>query len=291
MLLQSLWCFAQENVISPDSTYHVDEIMVEGNAITKVSNDQKIDSAQVVLENAIGLGGLLKYNSMVFIKDYGSGNLTTVSARGGSASQSQVFWNGININQAGLGMTDLSTLPPFLLDNITVQQSASGAASGSGSMAGNILLTNQATGNTGFYSLLKQTFSSIGERSTGLRLGYNKNKLSADVRYFYLNSDNTYRFTNADARPYAQTQTQHNAGLLQQGYVQEIQRDRADRAHGSGQPVQPTARLLRRGRGVGQAVGDRQLLLCMGRRRKRQALEVSPAERHGIARLAVGRQP
>ncbi|MDB5273599.1 MAG: hypothetical protein JWO58_1966 [Chitinophagaceae bacterium] len=218
MLLQTALCFAQTTVISSDSTYRVDEVTVEGSTVTKVSNDQKIDSAQVLMENAIGIGGLLKYNSLVFIKDYGPGNLTSVSARGGSALQSQVFWNGININQAGLGMTDLSTLPPFLLDNITVQQSSSGAASGSGSMAGNILLTNQSTGDIGFYGLLKQTFSSIGEKSTGIRIGYNKNKLSADVRYFYLNSDNTYRFTNTEARPYAQEQTQHSAGLLQQGY-------------------------------------------------------------------------
>jgi vitamin B12 transporter len=222
VVVASLWqaslCFAQRGPISSDSTYHLEGITVEGSAPLKVNTDQKIDSSLVVMDNAIGIGGLLKYNSLVYIKDYGPGNISSVSARGGSASQSQVIWNGININQAGLGMTDLSTLPPFLLDNITVQQSSSSATSGSGSMAGNVLLSNNATSNVGAYALLKQTISSIGEKSTGIRVGYNKNKWSSDVRYFYLNSDNTYRY----AKPYEENQIQHDAGLLQQGYSATI---------------------------------------------------------------------
>jgi vitamin B12 transporter len=217
MLLQVSHASAQ-GVISSDSLYNIDPVTVEATPTTKVSMDQSIDSSALLLDNAIGIGGLLKYNSLVFIKDYGPGNITTVSARGGSASQSQVFWNGININQAGLGMTDLSTLPPFLLDHITVQQSTSGAGSGSGSMAGNILLSNKPSSAQGLSALIKQTVSSIGEKSTGLRIGYNRNKFAVDARYIYLNSDNTYHYTNTAARPYATEQTQHNAGLIQQGY-------------------------------------------------------------------------
>ncbi|MDF2456527.1 MAG: hypothetical protein K0R51_2520 [Cytophagaceae bacterium] len=218
MLLKASCVFAQSDPISQDSTYSLDAVTVEGMATPKVSLDNRIDSAALVMDNAIGIGGLLKYNSLVFIKDYGPGNMTTVSARGGSATQSQVFWNGININQAGLGLTDLSTLPPFLLDQITVQQSVSGASSGSGSMAGNILLSNKPSSSKGFYGLIKQSFSSIGEKSTGVRMGYSKNRFAVDVRYIYLDSDNTYRFTNTAARPYAQEQTQRYASLIQQGY-------------------------------------------------------------------------
>ena len=218
MLLQATSAFAQRGMISADSTYLLDSVTVEAARMPKVSMDQSIDSSALVMDNAIGIGGLLKYNSLIFIKDYGPGNISSVSARGGSATQSQVFWNGININQAGLGMTDLSTLPPFLLDNITVQQSASGAAAGSGAMAGNILLNNSTSSNKGFNALLKQSFSSIGEKSTGLRVGYRRNKFSIDARYFYLDSDNTYRFINTAARPFEKEQTQQYAGLIQQGY-------------------------------------------------------------------------
>ncbi len=222
MLIKVSCAFAQSDPISPDSTYRLDAVTVEGTAIPKVSLNTLIDSSALVIDNAIGIGGLLKYNSTIFIKDYGPGNITTVSARGGSATQSQVFWNGININQAGLGMTDLSTLPPFLLDHITVQQSVSGAASGSGSMAGNILLSNKPSTSKGFYGLIKNSFSSIGEKSTGVRAGYSKNRFAVDARYIYLDSDNTYRFTNTAARPYAEEQTQRNASLIQQGYSATI---------------------------------------------------------------------
>lgn len=216
--MQASCAVAQTGVSSPDSMYRVDPITVESIRTTKVSMDHSIDSAALLLDNAVGIGGLLKYNSLIFIKDYGPGNITTISARGGSALQSQVFWNGININQAGLGMTDLSTLPPFLIDQITVQQSASGAGSGSGAMAGNILLSNNASSSPGFSGLIKQTFSSIGEKNTGVRVGYHHNKVTVDARYIYLDSDNTYRFTNTAARPFETEQTQHNAGLVQQGY-------------------------------------------------------------------------
>jgi len=222
VLLQASYACAQSGTISPDSTYHLDGLTLEASSMPKVILDHTIDSSALVLDNAIGIGGLLKYNSLIFIKDYGPGNMSSVSARGGSAVQSQVFWNGININQAGLGMTDLSTLPSFLLDNITIQQSASGAASGSGSVAGNVSLSNSNTSNVGLYGLIKQTFSSIGERSTGIRLGYNKGKLFTDVRYFYLDSDNHYQFTNTAARPYAKEETQQNASLLQHGYSSTV---------------------------------------------------------------------
>lgn len=218
MLGKASYVFAQSDSISTDNTYRWDAVTVEGTAMPKVSMNTTIDSSALVMDNAIGIGGLLKYNSILFVKDYGPGNITTISARGGSATQSQVFWNGININQAGLGMTDLSTLPPFLLDQITVQQSTSGAASGSGSMAGNILLSNKSFSSKGFYGLMKQTFSSIGEKSTGLRVGYSKHRFAVDARYIYLDSDNTYRFINTAERPYAEEQIQHNASLIQQGY-------------------------------------------------------------------------
>jgi vitamin B12 transporter len=217
LMLQASYALAQGGVVSPDSVYHLEAVTVEGSVPVKFSTDETIDSSLLVIDNAIGIGGLLKYHSLIFIKDYGPGNITTVSARGGSASQSQVFWNGININQAGLGITDLSTLPPFLLDQITVQQSTSGAASGSGAMAGSILLSNDTSSSNEFYGLLKQTVSSIGEKSTGLRVGYHRYKFSIDARYIYTDSDNAYRFTNT-TRPYIPEQTQHYAGFIQQGY-------------------------------------------------------------------------
>ena len=61
--------------------------------------------------------------SPVYLKNYGQGQLATLSIRGNGASQTQVFWNGFKINSPTLGQTDLSLLPTFFLNSATLNYS------------------------------------------------------------------------------------------------------------------------------------------------------------------------
>ena len=73
-------------------------------------------------ESAIELGEFLKRRTSIFIKDYGPSGITTLSFRGGSAAQSSLIWEGVNIQNPQLGQADLSLFPISFMDQLDVME-------------------------------------------------------------------------------------------------------------------------------------------------------------------------
>ncbi len=71
-----------------------------------------------ILPFSSSLSDLLSLQSSATIRDRGNGTLSTMSIRGGSSQQSQVLWNGANINNSMLGLSDISMLPPAFMEEI-----------------------------------------------------------------------------------------------------------------------------------------------------------------------------
>ena len=63
---------------------------------------------------------LLSENSVIYIKSYGSGGLSTASFRGTGAGHTQLTWNDININNPMVGQFDLSLVPAGFIDDINI---------------------------------------------------------------------------------------------------------------------------------------------------------------------------
>ncbi|MBD2754567.1 TonB-dependent receptor plug domain-containing protein [Spirosoma validum] len=101
---------------------------------------QQIDSTTLLQFRFSSLTDLLTYNTPLAFKNYGPGQLATVSFRGTSANHTAVLWNGININQPNLGQTDFSTLPIAGFDRLSVQYGSGGCVVGSDAVGGSILL-------------------------------------------------------------------------------------------------------------------------------------------------------
>lgn len=88
------------------------------------------------------LDKLLQNNSAVFIKNYGINNLSTLSIRGTSAAQSQVLWQGLPVNNAVSGYSDLSQLHTGLFDDVQLRYGINAALYGNGSIGGAVQLEN-----------------------------------------------------------------------------------------------------------------------------------------------------
>ncbi len=101
---------------------------------------QRIDSVTLLQFRFGSLTDLLTVNTPLAFKNYGPGQLATVSFRGTSANHTAVLWNGININQPNLGLTDFSTLPVAGFDRLSVQYGSSASVVGSDAVGGSILL-------------------------------------------------------------------------------------------------------------------------------------------------------
>jgi outer membrane receptor protein involved in Fe transport len=70
----------------------------------------------------------------------------TVRVRGGSPEHVLVFLDGIRLNPASGGGVDLRTLPPALLERVTLLRGNEGARYGAGAFGGVVLLETRATG-------------------------------------------------------------------------------------------------------------------------------------------------
>lgn len=130
----------------------------------------KIDSTTRAQYEQQSLAILVTQQLPVFVKSYSFNGLATLNFRGSSAAQSQVFWNGIPIQNAALGVADVSTLPVLLFRNISVVYGGSGALYGSGNVGGALLLND----NIPVFDTNHHTFSaslangSFGQWSGGL---------------------------------------------------------------------------------------------------------------------------
>lgn len=133
----------------------LNEIKVHGrHRRVSVSNDERVNAfspgQKVKFFDSIILqeykfqtmANLLSQQVPVFVKSYGINGIATLNFRGASAAQSQVYWNGVPIQNAALGISDVSLLPVSLMDRVSIVYGGSSALWGSGNVGGALLIEN-----------------------------------------------------------------------------------------------------------------------------------------------------
>ncbi|MEO0312495.1 MAG: hypothetical protein RIQ89_2152 [Bacteroidota bacterium] len=119
---------------------------------------------QQLFANSSDLAQVLQNNSANFIKYYGLNGIATLGMRGLGSTQTQVMWNGMSLQHAGVGTIDLSLIPMSMFDKVTIQYGSDPVNNGSGSAGGCITLTSLPSKSTAhvqyqFSSLLNHDFS------------------------------------------------------------------------------------------------------------------------------------
>ncbi|MDW8296527.1 MAG: TonB-dependent receptor [Raineya sp.] len=134
---------------------------------------------------------LMRYSG-VYLKEYGNAMLGTTAFRGTSAGHTAVLWNGININSATLGESDLATLPAFAHQNLILQMGSASALFGSEAIGGTIHLTNTLQ-NIKNQLLFRQEIGSFGRNFTGLRLNQNQGNWQVQGNFYRFSLQNNYK--------------------------------------------------------------------------------------------------
>jgi len=166
---------------------------------------------------------LMKY-SAVNVRSYGISGLSTASLRGSGSNHTPVFWEGINLQSSMNGSLDLTLMPAFFLDEISLQHGSLGALYGAGTLGGAIHLGSAVQPTSGISGKLFQQLGSFGDRQTGVQLQYGNQRGAAQrsavcVRAFYRQADNDFPYYNIyRVRP---EQRQH-AGINQKGILAEF---------------------------------------------------------------------
>lgn len=159
---------------------------------------QPISTKTMQLYNLQSVGTLLSQQLPVFVKSYSFNGLATISFRGASAAQSLVLWNGIPIQNAALGVADVSALPVPMINKISIAHGGSGALLGSGNVGGALLLDNeQPEFDTKSHKLsVSAGTGSYGQYTGSIKSTVTHNKWYISVNTFAQTAKNNYGFTD-----------------------------------------------------------------------------------------------
>ena len=140
------------------------------------------------------VASILEQESGVYIKNYGPGSIATSTIRGAGASQTQVRWNGITITNSMLGQSDLSLLPPFLIDYLGVTYGSGSTPFGSGAIGGTIHLNNLPRYHSGKSILFGTQVGSYGYLNPYFKFGYGSEKISGSLRLHHQQAHNKFDY-------------------------------------------------------------------------------------------------
>lgn len=190
----------------------------------------RIDSVLLATQVHLDLSSILADNSTIHVKDYGRGALSTAAFRGTSPSHTQVSWNGLVTNSPMLGMVDLSLVPAFIIDAMTIEYGAGSVASRGGGLGGLISIENQPDWNEKFGGRLLLDFGSFHTSNLFGQISLGKGEFRSVTRIYRTNSLNDYLFENRNiierdsvsGKFYYPVQQNKNAAFGKNGFTQEF---------------------------------------------------------------------
>jgi iron complex outermembrane receptor protein len=206
-------------VFAQSDTTVLAPIEIYGIRITPYAGGAKVNT--LVLDNTVQtLANSLSNEPSLFFKNYGNEQLSTISFRGTTASQTAVLWNGININSPTLGQTDFSTVPMFLFDEVLIQYGAGSALVGTDAIGGSVSLNNKAIiFSKKISTMLYQQVGSFGRLATGIKFNGGNNKWHFSTNVFGFKIKNNFPY-NSPAVGF--TKRQENAAVENEGIRQQI---------------------------------------------------------------------
>jgi vitamin B12 transporter len=157
-----------------------------------------------------------------YAKQYGPGNIATLSLRGMGAAQTAVTWHGVPINSPMLGLVDLSLLPLSLFPEASLSRGGGQVRVGNAAIAGVLQLDGpERTPRTpGCRAALRLGTGSFGLLNGEAGASWSGPRFSASARAFGNRADNDFSFANT-ARPGAPEQRQVHAGYRHGGLIAE----------------------------------------------------------------------
>ncbi len=177
---------------------------------------RSLDSTVYTFSVTASVDEALEYQAPVFIKNYGVGQISSLSFRGTGARHTKIFWEDVPLNSPMLGELDVSLLPNFFFNDIDFQLGGNNLENGSGAIGAQLNLQTKKE-QAGFQ--LFQEFSSLLNSNTVLQLNYNKNRFSGSTKGFYHFGANRFHYKNKLQQGRPKTAASHS-DFRQTGFMQ-----------------------------------------------------------------------
>ncbi|HAM11525.1 MAG TPA: hypothetical protein DCP74_14955 [Bacteroidales bacterium] len=168
------------------------------------------------------LADLLAQSSDISVKSYGVGGSATPSFRGTSASQTQLQWNNISINNPMLGQADLSLIPVGLIDKIDIYYGGSSMPAGNGGIGGTINLQTKPVWNNNTTITLNPGAGSFGHYSGVVKVRTGSLSFQSVTKAYMQYAENNFSFLNDVSSAEPVWEIRRNNQTFQKGLLQEL---------------------------------------------------------------------
>ena len=139
---------------------------------------------------------ILEEETTNYLKYYSPGNLSSISTRGGNASQTSLVYNDFVLNNPLNGIVDFSSIPSVFFSSVNIMYGLPSSNWGNGGLAGAIILNNDPTENKSLE--FGSVFGSFNQSTNFLKLNYSKKKVSSSLKLFRQSAENNFKFLDVN---------------------------------------------------------------------------------------------
>ncbi|TGE19941.1 TonB-dependent receptor plug domain-containing protein [Hymenobacter elongatus] len=158
-----------------------------------------LDSAVLAQYRAGTLADVLLAQTPLYLKNYGPGQLSSISVRGTSARHTAVLWNGFNIGLPSLGESDFALFPTNGATRVDVQYGPAGAAYGTGAVGGTVLLSSPVRWGAGARGTVQTDAGSFGLRASSAEGSFSNQKVAVRAAASYRRARNDFYYDSLSA--------------------------------------------------------------------------------------------
>lgn len=203
--MNRIWCFLLLLTVlngfgQSDSTNVLDEVVLSGNFSRRLNSGYQIQvfNDSILNQKAASLGNLLQEQANIYLKENGSGMVSSISLRGTTASQTGVYWNGISVNSALNGQTDFNTLLVGGFSELELRRGGGSVLLGNGAIGGAVHLKNQPVFSKSSKLRLGAGIGSYNSYDARLSGRMSNEHLFGELSLGWMTSDNDYPLKNSD---------------------------------------------------------------------------------------------
>ena len=188
------------------------------------SRQLTLDSVALNSYRSGTLADALGARTAIYLKNYGPGQLSSISLRGTSARHTAVLWNGFNINLPSLGEADFALLPINGTTQVDIQPGPAGATYGNGAVGGTVRLSAAANSpadwGRGWHGTAQGDYGSFGLGAGLATAGFSNQKIALRTSFNYRRADNDFPYYVGEGRDRVR-QRQENAAFRQASFTQD----------------------------------------------------------------------
>ena len=144
----------------------------------------------------LSLSERLLWENPLALRANAPGTLTTVSARGAGPNRTPVLWNGLNLQSPQNGVVDVSLVPLWPGDHLSLTPGGQSTAAGSGAMGGVLKLTSNADVRPGFSANLGIGAGSFARWEAQGKVAWRKNGFHSAIQGYFQEAENDFRYVN-----------------------------------------------------------------------------------------------